>query len=213
MKKIISLIVLLLMIATVSAKTVEKEFETQLNVTLTHNDTICRYDIKSENNDFSDYTSSSETRSQTYTFKIKRNVEVEDIGGLENLTKVMEELVKVNLELAKYGNDSKTYQEKYNEKNEAWARVVENYDECKEDRDIYKNDSIQLGTCQSDLTNSNSIKNQCNSDLVKSNQDLEDQKAKTQTTGVVCILIGALGGYGFFWYKKEYAPAEKRSFQ
>jgi len=129
------------------------------------------------------------------------------------ITKVMEELADVSLQLAKYGNDSKTFQEKYNEKNEAWARLVENYDDCKEDRDIYKNDSIQLGTCQSELVNTRTAKNQCNSDLSVCAKDLEDQKASTQTAWVVGAIIGGAIVFGFVEYKKRFEPAERGSFQ
>ena len=195
---------LLLMVATVSAKTEEKKFETYIT-------------IKTDNaitNEYGTYLGScaNVTEEKKYTWNITRTITVEELSNLENITKVMEQLADVSLQLVTYGNDSKTYQERYNEKNEAWARVVENYETCKQDRDVYKNDSIQLAGCQSDLTNSNSIKNQCNSDLVKSNQDLDDQKASTQTAWIIGGIIGALLGYGFVKYK-EYIPSEKKGFQ
>ena len=207
--------VLLLMVATVSAKTEELPFKTDINVILTYNGTLCRYDIEAENNQWNDYVSSptSTPRNKTYEIKIYRDVEIEELSNLENITKVMEELADVSLQLAKYGNDSKTFQEKYNEKNEAWARLVENYDDCKEDRDIYKNDSIQLGTCQSELVNTRTAKNQCNSDLSVCAKDLEDQKASTQTAWVVGAIIGGAIVFGFVEYKKRFEPSERGSFQ
>lgn len=204
MKKLISLIILLLMIVTVSAKTEEKKFETYITIKPDYAIT----------NEYGTYLGScaNVTEEKKYTWNITRTITVEELSNLENITKVMEELADVSLQLARYGNDSKTYQEKYNEKNEAWARTVENYETCKQQRDEYKNDSIQLGTCQSDLTNSNSLKNQCNTDYTTCKKDLDDQKANTQTAWIIGGIIGALLGYGFFRYK-EYFPAEKKSFQ
>jgi len=214
MKKIISLMVLLLMVSMVSAKTEELPFETDINVTLTYNGTMCKYDIEAENNNWNDYltSSSDDPRIKKYTLNIKRDVEIEELNNLENVTKVMEQLADVSLQLATYGNDSRTYQDKYNEKNEAWARLNENYDDCKEDRDIYKNDSIQLGTCQSDLINTRTAKNQCTTEMTTCAKDLEDQKSSTSTAWIIGILIGAAGGYGFVKYK-EYMPSERGSFQ
>lgn len=204
--------VLLLMVTIVSARTEEKEFTTQLNVTI--DNTTLR--IRSENEGLLDVWTCSEALtgpSQAYNLKIKRDVEVQELSNLENITKVMEELADVSLQLAKYGNDSKTFQQKYNEKNEAWARIVENYDNCKIQRDEYRNDSTKLTVCQTDLANCNTVKKQCvNTDLPTCTKDLTDQEEKTTTWGVMGLILGALVGYGFFRYK-GYTPAEKSSFQ
>ena len=205
MKKIISLMILLLMVSVVSAKTEEKKFETYIT-------------IKTDNaitNEYGTYLGSctNVTEEKKYAWNITRNVEVEELSNLENITKVMEELAYVSLQLAMYGNDSKDFQTLYNEKNEAWARLCENYDDCKKDRDIYKNDSIQLDSCQTDLANMRVTKSQCDTSLSTCAKDLEDQKANTQTAWIVGILIGAGGVYLFVEYKKKYEPSERDSFQ
>ena len=212
MKKIISLIILLLMITTVSARTVENEFETKMNVILTYNNESVGYQIDTEGDDFSYTTPNIGVYNNTHSFKIKRDVEVEDIGGLENITKVMEELVGVSLQLATYGNDSKTYQEKYNEYYGALKATEARFEQCKKDKKVLENDSIQLTACQSELTNVRLTKNQCNSDLAVCGEDLTDQKASTQTAWVIGILIGA-GGLYLITNAKKWMPAEKDSFQ
>jgi len=213
MKKIISLIILLLLVATVSARTVEKEFETKINVTLIHNDSICKYEIQSENNNWDDYltSSSDDPRIKKYTLNIKRYVEVEDIGGLENLTKAMEQLSKVSLQLADYGNDSKNYQEKYNEEKKGWVVCVENLKTCVKEKDEYKNDSLELDECKPNLNSCLTIKGQGANNLRKCEEDLKNQKASTQNAGIIAGIIGLLVGFG--WNKvKEYIPSEKKSF-
>lgn len=203
--------ILLLMIATVSAATTKETFTTYVN--FTKNDTTVA--VFTEGGPLGPWVCNGTLTGPTSTnflFNIYRDISYEEIGGLENVTKVMEELVKVSLQLATHGNDTRTYLERYNEKNEAWARTVENYETCKQQRDEYKNDSIQLATCQSDLTENRRLKSDSDTKFATCDQDLTDQKASTQTTGVICILVGVGIGYGFFWYKKEYVPAEKRSF-
>ena len=205
--------VLLLMIATVSALTENRQFTTYINVT----NNGSQIDMWTAMGKLDTWICSNGTVTgnnyNNYPINFWENIEIGDTTHLANLTDMMKELTEVSLQLATYGNDSKNYQTLYNEKNAAHALIVERYDNEKIKTKELENASVQLAACQNDLVNSNSIKNQCNSDLVKSNQDLTDQKAKTQTTGVICLLIGAAVGYGFFWYKKEYVPAEKRSFQ
>jgi len=213
MKKIISLMVLLLMIATVSALTENRQFTTYINVT----NNGSQIDMWTAMGKLDTWICSNGTVTgnnyNNYPINFWENIEIGDTTHLANLTDMMKELTEVSLQLATYGNDSKNYQTLYNEKNEAWARLNENYDDCKEDRDTYKNDSIQLTAYQNDLADSRRLKSDCDTKFSICDTGLTDQKAKTQTTGVICLLIGAAVGYGFFWYKKEYVPAEKRSFQ
>jgi len=212
MKKIISLMVLLLMVSMVSAITENRKFTTNINVT--NNGT--RLEMFTESGSLGPWTCSNGTMVgnpyTNYPINFWEDVEMGDTTHLANITDMMKELTEVSLQLATYGNDSKTFQEKYNEKNEAWARLVENYDDCKEDRDIYKNDSIQLGTCQTDLANSRKLKSDSDTKFSTCDTDLKDQKASTQTAWVVGILIGA-GGLYLITNAKKWMPAEKDSFQ
>jgi len=211
MKKIISLMILLLMIATVSARTEEKKFETYVN--FTKNDTAVA--VFTEGGPLGSWICNGTLTGPTSTnslFPIYRYVSYEDVGGLENITKVMEELVEVSLQLADYGNDSRSYLDKYIEMKGAHALVVKDKDDYKADLKKLENVSIQLTACQSELTNMRMTKNQCNTDLAKCAQDLTDQKASTQTAWVIGIIIGA-GGLYLITNVKKWLPAEKDSFQ
>ena len=207
---IIVAVTLIVLAAQATALTRSEQFTTYLNVT--KNDSAV--EVFSEIGKMDIWTCNGTITGNSYTnypVVIRRDVTVED-PVYTNMTDMMFNLLKSAQSIATFGNDSRSFYDKYVDSEAARERVVANYDMCKEQRDEYKTKADKYTEIESNLNLCNSQKNEYNSRMVKcEDTDLPESKSSGQTNLLIGGVIGAILGY-IVSMKFPFKPSEQKQF-
>lgn len=197
-------------VTSVFASTIKTEqFTTHINAS--NNGTVLR--LYTEQGFLDQWTCNGTLTGNSYTnypVRLSRDIEYSELM-LGNLTTVMERLVETNRLLVDYGNDTKTYKEKYVECTEAWARVTERYDVCREELKKTEGCGDALQTCQIELSNERSQRNLILSEKNTMEQELKEEQDGGMTKYLIGIIIGGGGIYVLF-VMKPFKTSEEKQF-